>query len=206
MPDARPVEPPRVRLAVGGPFDARLSVAPAGAGLSRAGGHVTLDGPVSTARVSPESDLRRQAHVMSPDRAHRLWRLAGLHLPRRLPRRRVATRAPTAAAERAQSRPGERLRLRHVRRRTGAERSDRHRRMDARMPGDRCRRLYPVGYSKPTEGPVFDTMKWGKANGSPFPTRTTCSPDTSRSPCAVTSRRFLDEVDLVDQVFLKFSD
>ena len=34
--------------------------------------------------------LRREGHVMSPDRTHRLWRQAGLQVPRRRPRRRVA--------------------------------------------------------------------------------------------------------------------
>lgn len=34
--------------------------------------------------------LRRQGHAMSPDRCHRLWRQAGLQLPRRRPRRRIA--------------------------------------------------------------------------------------------------------------------
>ena len=38
--------------------------------------------------------LRREGHVMSPDRAHRLWRHAGLQVPRRRPRRRVATGRP----------------------------------------------------------------------------------------------------------------
>jgi putative transposase len=38
--------------------------------------------------------LRREGHVMSPDRAHRLWRLSGLQVPRRRPRRRVATERP----------------------------------------------------------------------------------------------------------------
>ena len=35
--------------------------------------------------------LRREGHVMSPDRAHRLWRHAGLQVPRR---RRVASGRP----------------------------------------------------------------------------------------------------------------
>ena len=38
--------------------------------------------------------LARQGHVMSADRAHRLWRLHGLQVPRRRPRRRVATGRP----------------------------------------------------------------------------------------------------------------
>lgn len=38
--------------------------------------------------------LRREGHSMSRHRAHRLWRLAGLQLPRRRPRRRVAASRP----------------------------------------------------------------------------------------------------------------
>ena len=38
--------------------------------------------------------LRREGHQMSRHRAHRLWRAAGLQLPRRRPRRRVATSRP----------------------------------------------------------------------------------------------------------------
>src|SRR4051812_41385256 len=38
--------------------------------------------------------LARDGHRMSTDRAHRLWRAESLQLPRRRPRRRVATRRP----------------------------------------------------------------------------------------------------------------
>ena len=38
--------------------------------------------------------LQREGHVMSPDRAHRLWRQARLQVPRRRPRRRVASGRP----------------------------------------------------------------------------------------------------------------
>jgi len=38
--------------------------------------------------------LARRGHRMSPDRAHRLWRLHGLQVPRKRPRRRVATGRP----------------------------------------------------------------------------------------------------------------
>ena len=38
--------------------------------------------------------LRREGHVMSTDRTYRLWRQAGLQVPRRRPRRRVATGRP----------------------------------------------------------------------------------------------------------------
>lgn len=38
--------------------------------------------------------LAREGKTMSTDRAHRLWRAAGLQLPRRRPRRRVATSRP----------------------------------------------------------------------------------------------------------------
>jgi putative transposase len=38
--------------------------------------------------------LGRRGHAMSADRAHRLWRSAGLQVPRRRPRRRIATGRP----------------------------------------------------------------------------------------------------------------
>src|SRR5689334_9317418 len=38
--------------------------------------------------------LARRGHVMSADRAHRLWRLHGLQVPRKRPRRRVAISRP----------------------------------------------------------------------------------------------------------------
>lgn len=38
--------------------------------------------------------LGRQGHTMSFDRAHRLWRQAGLQVPRKRPRRRVASSRP----------------------------------------------------------------------------------------------------------------
>ena len=38
--------------------------------------------------------LRREGHALSRHRAHRLWRLAGLQLPRRRPRRRLAASRP----------------------------------------------------------------------------------------------------------------
>ena len=38
--------------------------------------------------------LKREGHVMSTDRTHRLWRQAALQVPRRRPRRRVATTRP----------------------------------------------------------------------------------------------------------------
>jgi putative transposase len=38
--------------------------------------------------------LQRDGHAMSPQRAHRLWRTEGLQIPRRRPRRRVATSRP----------------------------------------------------------------------------------------------------------------
>lgn len=42
--------------------------------------------------------LGREGLLMSPDRAHRIWRQAGLQLPRRRPRRRVASRRPRPQA------------------------------------------------------------------------------------------------------------
>jgi len=38
--------------------------------------------------------LERRGHAMSADRAHRLWRLHGLQVPRKRPRRRIATGRP----------------------------------------------------------------------------------------------------------------
>jgi putative transposase len=38
--------------------------------------------------------LARQGHVMSAERTHRLWRQVGLQVPKRRPRRRVATSRP----------------------------------------------------------------------------------------------------------------
>jgi putative transposase len=38
--------------------------------------------------------LARQGHAMSADRTHRLWRAAGLQVPRKRPRRRVAASRP----------------------------------------------------------------------------------------------------------------
>ena len=38
--------------------------------------------------------LKRKGHTMSTDRTHRLWRQAGLQVPRRRPRRRVALSRP----------------------------------------------------------------------------------------------------------------
>src|SRR6266481_2323492 len=38
--------------------------------------------------------LGRRGHVMSADRTHRLWRLQGLQVPRKRPRRRVAAHRP----------------------------------------------------------------------------------------------------------------
>lgn len=38
--------------------------------------------------------LAREGYPMSPDRAYRLWRQAGLQLPKRRPRRRIATNRP----------------------------------------------------------------------------------------------------------------
>ena len=38
--------------------------------------------------------LERRGHTMSADRAHRLWRQCGLQVPRKRPRRRIATGRP----------------------------------------------------------------------------------------------------------------
>ena len=43
--------------------------------------------------------LVRQQHVLRPDRAYRLCRQAGLQVPRRRPRRRVATSRPRTSPQ-----------------------------------------------------------------------------------------------------------
>ena len=61
----------------------------------RRGGDAPPGRAVSPVRVSPiRIFLKREGHVMSVDRTHRLWRQAGLQVPRRRPRRRVATSRP----------------------------------------------------------------------------------------------------------------
>ena len=45
--------------------------------------------------------LQRRGFVLSPDRTHRLWRLAGLQVPRKRPRRRVASSRPRPLAAEA---------------------------------------------------------------------------------------------------------
>jgi putative transposase len=75
-------------------------------GLSYASKRAALDAPV-TAKMRELSQryprygyrlirvlLGREGHKMSPDRAHRLWKRAGLQVPRKRPRRRVATSRP----------------------------------------------------------------------------------------------------------------
>jgi putative transposase len=42
--------------------------------------------------------LAREGHAMGADRAHRLWRQAGLQVPRKRPRRRLATHRPRPLA------------------------------------------------------------------------------------------------------------
>jgi putative transposase len=42
--------------------------------------------------------LQRQGQVMSADRVHRIWRFGGLQVPRKRPRRRVATSRPRPLA------------------------------------------------------------------------------------------------------------
>ena len=118
-----------MRLAVGRPVDGRLRVAvaardaPAVQVMRELAGQYPRYG-YRKIRIF----LARQGHAMSAERTYRLWRQAGLQVPKRRPRRRVATSRPRpAAADRDQSRVGVRLRVRHVRRRPVAEVPD-HRR------------------------------------------------------------------------------
>lgn len=71
---------------------------------------VSKDGPVLSAMVLLSAQyprygyrriqvfLERQGHRMSADRAWRLWRKAGLQVPRKRPRRRLATGRPRPSA------------------------------------------------------------------------------------------------------------
>ena len=69
--------------------------------------------------------LARQGHAMSAERTHRLWRQAGLQVPKRRPRRRVATGRPRPLPPTGgESGVGVRLRVRHVRQRPRAEMPD----------------------------------------------------------------------------------
>ncbi len=61
--------------------------------------------------------LERQGHPMSADRAWRLWRLAGLQVPRKRPRRRVSVHRPRPQPASGTTRLGVRLRIRRVRQR-----------------------------------------------------------------------------------------
>ena len=58
----------------------------------------------ATATARSGSSSARQGHAMSPERTYRLWRQAGLQVPKRRPRRRVATVGRGRAADRDQSR------------------------------------------------------------------------------------------------------
>jgi putative transposase len=53
--------------------------------------------------------LEREGHRMGWDRAHRLWRLAGLQAPRKRPRRRIASGRPRPLPAEFQSRLAPRL-------------------------------------------------------------------------------------------------
>lgn len=87
---------------------ALLSVARSG--LSYESQMVSKDGPVLSAMVLLSAQyprygyrriqvfLERQGHRMSADRAWRLWRKAGLQVPRKRPRRRLATGRPRPSA------------------------------------------------------------------------------------------------------------
>src|SRR5580765_3560231 len=63
--------------------------------MTSASGGVLTCGAVAAIRLSTDSNLlAREGHVMSPDRTHRLWRQAGLQVPRPRPRHRVAIGRP----------------------------------------------------------------------------------------------------------------
>ena len=82
--------------------------------------------------------LGRDGHVMSFGRVHRLWRQARLQVPRKRPRKRIATGRPRPNAPTGANQVWcVRLRVRLVRQRPAAQVPDRHRRMDKRGSCDR---------------------------------------------------------------------
>src|SRR3954463_14066929 len=82
--------------------------------------------------------LEREGHRMSFTRAYRLWNAAGLQVPRKRLRRRVAAARPRPLppTERKQVWAYD-FRLRHLRQRTTAQVPDHHRRVDQGVPRHR---------------------------------------------------------------------
>ena len=147
---ARPVGPPRVRLALGRAVDARLRVAAGRAGCAGASPAMRDAWPRSirgTAIARSGSSSSAQGHVMSADRTYRLWRQAGLQVPK-------TSAAPTRGRPVGRGRC-RRPAINHVwaydfvfdtcADGQHAEVPDGHRRVHARVPGDRCGRRHPVG-------------------------------------------------------------
>jgi putative transposase len=88
-----------VRLALGGAIDAGVRVAADRARCARAPRGPHVGGPISTLRLSPiRIVLEREGHVLGIDRMYRLWRQEGLQVPKKRPRRRVATGRPRPLA------------------------------------------------------------------------------------------------------------
>ena len=95
-PITRSVRPPRVRRALGGTVDVGLPVATGRAGCPGAGRDTSFGGPVPALRISADSDFPSTGRPCDEPRSgpSTLWRHAGLQVPRRRPRRRVATGRP----------------------------------------------------------------------------------------------------------------
>ena len=89
--------------------------------------------------------LGRDGHRMSVGRAYRLWRAAGLQVPRKRPRKRVAAARPRPQAPTG-AEPGVvlRLRVRPLRQRPAAQVPDGDRRVHQGRAGDRRRRPHPL--------------------------------------------------------------
>jgi len=84
-----------VRPPVGGPVQVDLSVTAGGPRPAGAHGHAGPGRAVSALRVPAiRIFLAREGHVLGVERTHRLWRAAGLQVPRKRPRRRVAASRP----------------------------------------------------------------------------------------------------------------
>jgi hypothetical protein len=86
---------PRRRVRREGAIDARLRVAPDCTRCARPAGHADVGRPVSSLRLSDDSDLSRTAGARDEHRPHLSPMATGrLQVPRQRPRRRVATSRP----------------------------------------------------------------------------------------------------------------
>ena len=129
--------------------------------------------------------LGRDGHRMSAGRAYRLWRAAGLQMPRKRPRRRVAASRPRPQAPHG-GEPGVvlRLRVRPLRQRAAAQVSDGDRRVHQGGTGDRRRRPHPLAARD--RGAVASRQRARRAG---LPTLSTTARSSYRRRCCPGSSR-----------------